>query len=445
MIDANVFIERRKKLSESLSGKLVLFANGELRPRTSGSTPYRFRGNSNFIYFCGNQPPGSYVLLEGNKSYLFLEPMANDYHVWNGAFPNIEELAENFGFTKVMPKDRIVKHLVLYGTEDVLSIPSSCTLYNKKLEALIGEAPDVLSRDKGLADKIIQLRMKHDEASLAELRKACEVLPEAFAAGRSVVDAGKTGYDVLAEMQAVLTRQGMQPSFPPIVSPHGEILHNNNYSDELKHNDILLVDFGAETPYGMASDVTRCWPVKEEFDEKQRAIYDIVLKAQKAAISRVKPGVRFRELHLAAAREICDGLVQLGLLKGELDSLVERGAYGLFMPHGLGHLIGLDVHDMEDMGDLVGYPEGRERSSEPGLKYLRLDRDLEANMAVTIEPGIYFIPGILDDAKVREEFADAVDFEKVESHLDIRGVRIEDVILVKEDGAEVLTDGVSKL
>lgn len=444
MIPADVFNERRKKLTSSLQGKLVLLSNGDQRPRTSSSTPYPYRGNSNFVYFCGNQPPGSYVILEGSKSYLFLEPVVKDHSLWHGAFPDIDKLAEDYGFTKVLPKDRIVKHLVLYGTEDVLSIPSTCTLYNKKLEALIGEAPDVQSRDRALAERIVELRMVQDESCQAELRASCQALTKAFVNAREMVAVGKTCFEVLAELRAAVTRVGMQEAFPPIVSPHAEILHNQDYSQTLRPGHLLLVDFGAESRYGMASDVSRTWPVGEKFDDKQQAIYDLVLSAQKKALAVMQVGTRFREVHLAAARELCEGLKSLGLLHGEVDALLQRGAYGLFMPHGIGHLIGLDVHDMEDLGDLAGYPSGRERSSVPGLKYLRLDRDLVANMAVTIEPGLYFIPAILDDPKIREQFKDCVNFEKVEDFLEVRGVRIEDTVLMKENGPENLTTSIPK-
>ena len=225
---------------------------------------------------------------------------------------------------------------------------------------------------------------------------------------------------------------------------HGEILHNDVYHHTLADGDLLLADVGAESSGGWAGDVTRTWPVNGTFSDTQRVMYEIVLAAQEAAIAKVAPGVRYRDVHLAAARALASGLVELGVLRGDPDELVADGVHALFFPHGVGHLIGLDVHDMEDLGDRAGYAPGRSRSEQFGIAYLRLDRDLEAGMAVTIEPGFYQVPAILEDEARVSVAGDRLNRDALARFSDVRGIRIEDDVLVTETGAEVLTRDIPK-
>jgi Xaa-Pro aminopeptidase len=221
-------------------------------------------------------------------------------------------------------------------------------------------------------------------------------------------------------------------------------LHNHHHHHPLQAGDLLLADVGAESDTGYASDITRTWPVSGRFSDSQREIYQLVLAMQDAAIARVAPGVRYRDVHLAAARVLVDGLCQLGVLRGEVDALVEDGTYALFFPHGVGHLLGLDVHDMEDLGDLAGYAPGRTRDKQFGLSYLRLDRDLVTGMVVTIEPGFYQVPSLLaDPARVGLSMS-AVNRERLARYQDVRGIRIEDDVLVTDRGREVLTGALEK-
>jgi Xaa-Pro aminopeptidase len=206
----------------------------------------------------------------------------------------------------------------------------------------------------------------------------------------------------------------------------------------------LLADVGAETPEGWAGDVTRVWPVNGRFSPTQRELYQVVLDAQRSAISLVRPGVRYRAIHEAAARQILAGLVDLGILNGDVDGLAERGAHALFFPHGVGHLLGVDVHDMEDLGDRAGYERGRARPPRFGDNYLRLDRDLRAGMAVTIEPGFYQVPAILNDPEFTAPFEKNLDRDKLARFGDVRGIRIEDDVLVTENGHDVLTSSIPK-
>ena len=231
----------------------------------------------------------------------------------------------------------------------------------------------------------------------------------------------------------------MTPAYGSIVTVHGEVLHNEQYHHPLQPGDLLLVDAGAETESGWASDVTRTWAVSGKFSPTQRAVYQVVLAAHDACIAAMRPGAEYQDIHLLAAEVIAAGLVDLGILRGQPQALVEQDAHALFFPHGIGHLLGLDVHDMEDLGDRAGYAEGRSRSDRFGLGYLRLNRPLQAGMVVTIEPGFYQVPAILNDPQRRSRYQDMVDWDKLAQFSDVRGIRIEDDVLVIETGTEVLT------
>jgi Xaa-Pro aminopeptidase len=249
---------------------------------------------------------------------------------------------------------------------------------------------------------------------------------------------------VRAAMEHEIVAAGGAPAYGSIVSVHGEVLHNDTHFGTCAEGDLLLADVGAESEDGWASDVTRSWPVSGRYSPTQRAIYDVVLAANRAAIGAVRPGARYRDVHLTAARTIAEGLVALGVLRGEPDALVAAGAHALFFPHGVGHLLGLDVHDMEDLGDRAGYAPGRTRSPQFGLSYLRLDRDLAPGMCVTIEPGFYVVPAIFDDPGLAPLAAQYVDRAVLARFADVRGIRIEDDVLVTDDGAEVLTRAIPK-
>ncbi|MCA8942698.1 MAG: M24 family metallopeptidase, partial [Planctomycetes bacterium] len=243
---------------------------------------------------------------------------------------------------------------------------------------------------------------------------------------------------------------GCTPAYCTILSIRGEVLHNHAHDQVVQNGDIVLLDAGAEGASGYCSDVTRCWPVSGKFDAAGAEIYDIVLQAELAAIEAVRPGVRYRDLHMTSARVIADGLAAMGILRGSVDGLVESGAHALFFPHGVGHLIGLDVHDMEGFGDRVHYAPGRERSTQFGTCNLRLDVDTAPGMTFTIEPGIYFVPAILHNDEFRQRFGDQVDFDRCEQFLSANGgrgfggIRIEDDILVTDDGHENLTAAIPK-
>jgi Xaa-Pro aminopeptidase len=434
---------RRGRLSAELGNRPALIAAGTPRPRNYAANLYPFRASSHFLYLIGAPLRGGVALYDGSAWTLYLpEPDPADA-LWEGAHPSFEEISEGLG-VPVRPLSRLAASI---RGRAVATLPApdleTCAEQSRLLGREIRRGVlDVL--DAPLADAMIGLRLVHDDAAVAELRRAAEATAAAHRAGMRATRPGLTEAAVRAVMEAALTARGIRWAYPSIVTVHGEVLHNERHDNVLAEGDLLLADVGAETPGGWAGDVTRTWPVSPTYTTQQRELYQVVLSAQRQAISAVSPGARYRNIHLLACQAIAGGLVELGVLRGNPIELVADGVLALLFPHGVGHLIGLDVHDMEDLGDRAGYAPGRTRATEFGLRYLRLDRDLQPGMAITIEPGIYLAPAILNDPELSKKAEGRLDRQRLAAFAGVRGIRIEDDVLVTENGPEVLTSAIPK-
>lgn len=423
--------QRRQRLAAHVDFPVVLWS-GKPSPRNFPANIYRFRASSHFLYFAGLPLANAAVRLEGDRLTLFVDDATPEEALWHGPTPSREALATQIGADAAYPLADLPPLAQEVATLPVQDADTAAT----QLQMRGNIHP---TWDKALADAVVTLRLTHDEGAIAAIRQAAAVSVEAHQAGMQASAPGKTEATVRAAMEAVIMGQGMTTAYNSIVTVHGEVLHNEVYDHPLIAGDLLLADVGAEAPSGWASDITRTWPVTGEFSSTQRDIYDIVLAAHDACIAAAKPGVEYRDVHLLACQTLAAGLVDVGILKGQPDALVEQDAHALFFPHGVGHLLGLDVHDMEDLGDLAGYTPGRRRSDRFGLAFLRLDRPLQAGMAVTIEPGFYQVPGILQDPTRRACYQSLVNWERLAQFRDIRGIRIEDDVLITPTGCEVLT------
>jgi Xaa-Pro aminopeptidase len=296
---------------------------------------------------------------------------------------------------------------------------------------------------EALIRAVVAQRSVKSTAEIREIEDALAVSAGMFHAAIRTAKPGVREAEVAAAMQAVALAGERAQAFLPIVSRRGEVLHNNYYGNVLADGDLLLVDAGAESARFYASDLTRTFPVSGNFSERQRAIYQIVLNAHDAVAAQAAPGKMYLEMHRLAARTIAAGLRDLGLLTGDLDTLVREGAHALFFPHGVGHMLGLDVHDMEDLGEqFVGYDETVARSEQFGLAYLRMARRLAPGFVVTVEPGVYFVPALIDRWKADQKFTAFVNYAEVDRWRDFGGVRLEDDLLVTDTGARVLGPGV---
>lgn len=438
----SVFVDRRARLDALLPGP-KLFASGLPRPRNFVHNPYPFRAESHFLYFVGASLQASLLVVDRERTALYVDPGEPDDALWYGAKRSFDQLSEDFGID-VRPLSSFVPpgEFAVLPPQDADSAFWLADLLHCDVEAGGGDV--VEGAAAALADAVIELRLHHDAAALAQMRSAAAVTALAHAAGRGAVRPGVREAAVRAAMESAIVANGMTTAYASIVTVEGEVLHATTHHRELREGDLLLADVGAETPEGWASDVTRVWPVSGRFSPTQRALYDVVLAGQLSAIDSVRPGARFLDVHRVAGRRITEGLVGLGILRGDPDSLYERGVAAVFFPHGVGHLLGLDVHDMEDLGDRAGYAKGRSRPAAPGDRYLRLDRDLEPGMVVTIEPGFYRIPTVLDDRAALSTLADAIDFDVLQRFSDVRGIRIEDDVLVTDTGCQVLTRDIPK-
>jgi Xaa-Pro aminopeptidase len=431
----NALRQRRQRLAERVLFPVILWS-GSSRPRNFAANLYPFRASSHFLYFAGLPLEDAAICLDQGRLILFMNPAGANDALWHGAMPSPEQIGDWLGADAVHPLTDLQKY-----AEVAVTLPLMDLAGRQQQTEILGRPVNIplVGRDLALALAIGELRLCQDPVALADMRQAAAVTIQAHQAGLRTTRTAPNEAVVRAAMEAVIAGANTTCAYNSIVTVHGEVLHNHHYHHPLQPGDLLLADVGAETPAGWAADVTRTWPVSGRFSPSQKVIYALVLAAHDTCIEMVQPGIEYRQIHLQAALVLAEGLVDLGILMGKPEELVERDAHALFFPHGVGHLLGLDVHDMEDLGDLVGYAPGRQRSPRFGLGYLRLDRPLQENMVVTIEPGFYQVPAILDDPERRHHYQDCVNWQRLADFADVRGIRIEDDVLVTATGSEVLT------
>lgn len=435
--------QRRHQLGQQFEGKALLWS-GVSPSRNFAANHFPFRASSHFLYFAGLPLQNAVIGLEAGQLTLFWDEPHPDAALWHGPSLSRAEMADWIGAETHLPLSAVPTWAQQAATVPALSSDT----YQQQIEWLgrpispintQGSQDQEANRDHQLAAAIIQLRLLQDEFALDQLQQAADITVVAHLQGMTSTLNHTSEAAVRADIESVMMAHQCPTAYASIVTVHGEVLHNDAYPHVLAPGDLLLVDAGAETPLGWSADVTRTWPVSGQFSAPQRDLYDIVLAAHDACIAAIRPGVEFRDLHLLAAQTIASGLVDIGILKGQPEALVERDAHALFFPHGIGHLLGLDVHDMEDLGDLAGYAPGRRRCDRRGLRYLRLDRPLRPQMVVTIEPGFYQIPALLNHPDLRQQYRDCVNWDRLAHFKDVRGIRIEDDVRVTAEGYQVLT------
>ncbi|MBW4516679.1 MAG: aminopeptidase P family protein [Timaviella obliquedivisa GSE-PSE-MK23-08B] len=429
---AETLRQRRQKLAQHINSPVLLWS-GQTSSRNFPANVFPYRANSHFLYFAGLPLLNAAIRLEAGRMTLFMDDATPASILWHGDSPKREEIAVQIGADEALP----LKELKAYGAA-TLPVQDAATRSHQS-EMLGRSLQDLSGIDRELAKAIVQIRLVHDAGAIDQIRQAAAVTVQAHKVGMVATASAKNEAHVRAAMESAIMGHNMTCAYNSIVTVQGEVLHNNHYHQAIQPGNLLLADVGAETESGWASDVTRTWAVSGQFSPTQRAIYEIVLTAHDLCIGAARPGMEYKDLHLMACEAIAAGLVEVGILRGQPEDLVAMDAHALFFPHGVGHILGLDVHDMEDLGDLAGYEAGRVRSDRFGLGYLRLDRPLRAGMVVTIEPGFYQVPAILQDLERREQYKKAVNWERLEAFADVRGIRIEDDVLITETGNEVLT------
>lgn len=430
-------VSRRQRLADLIDFPVLLWS-GKRSSRNFPANKFPFRASSHFLYFAGFPLEGVAIRLDQGKLILFMDAASPASALWHGESPTPNAIAAQIGAEAVYPLAELGNWAAGCGTIAVQD-PATRQQQEQILRRAIAPAHAPTGLDLALTQAIVTLRLTHDSAALLELGHAAALSVHAHQAGMRASRRAKTEAIVRAAMEAVIICGDATPAYNSIVTVHGEVLHNEQYHHVLQPNDLLLADVGAEVASGWAADITRTWAVGGKFSPTQRDLYEVVLTAHDRAIAAMRPGIEYEQIHWIACQAIAEGLVELGILRGNPADLVERDVHALFFPHGIGHLLGLDVHDMEDFGDLAGYAPGRTRSDRFGVGYLRLNRPLQAGMLVTIEPGFYQVPAMLNDRDRREKYQDCVNWDRLAQFADVRGIRIEDDVLVKEAGTEVLT------
>lgn len=445
MFDAQVYVARRQKLREKLGTGLLLFIGNNDSPMNYPANAYKFRQDSSFLYFFGLDLQNLVGLmdLDEGKDYIYGNDVEIDDIIWMGPQPSIAALAAKAGVENTSSLCRLpgVINGALSQGRHIHFLPPYRAETKLQLSKLLGIQPE-RTRDYAsiaLIRAVVSLRAIKEAVEIIELEKAAAIGYEMHTTAMRMAADGIFEREIAGRIEGIALSHGGQVSFPVILSRRGETLHNHDHSNLLRKGDLLLVDAGAENPLHYCSDFTRTFPVGGVFSQKQKEIYEIVLAANNKATSLVRPGVTYKSIHLEAARTIANGLKQLGLMKGDVDEAVQQGAHALFFPHGLGHMMGLDVHDMEDLGENhVGYDEETRRSSQFGLAYLRMGKRLETGHVMTNEPGIYFIPALIDKWKKEGQHLAFIDYEKVNLYRDFGGIRLEDDLLVTDSGCRLL-------
>ena len=451
MFSTNIYETRRKKLRDEISSGIVLFLGNQEVSFNYPSNTYSFRQDSCFSYFFGLDHPNlaGVIDLDEGQDYIFGDDIDINDIIWMGKQPTIREQGARVGVVETAPMKDLAEMLHLAGKKGrtIHYVPPYRGETFLQLTTLTG-IPNAEIRAKASVDLIkgvIKLRMVKSDLEVREIEKMIDVAYLMHTTAMKMARLGVIEHEISGRIEGIaLSKDGMV-SFPVILSINGQTLHNHYHGNTLTEGRMLVVDAGCEGRLHYSSDITRTVPVGGKFNPRQKGIYQVVLDANLAAITAVRPGIPFRDIHMLAATEIARGLTGLGIMKGDPVTAAAKGAHTLFFPHGLGHPLGLDVHDLEGMGEnLVGYDEEVQRSKEFGLASLRFGRKLQQGFVMTIEPGIYFIPELIELWKSENKLSEFINYDVVETYKDFGGIRIEDNILVTETGSRVLGKPIPK-
>ncbi|MFQ6037767.1 MAG: aminopeptidase P family protein [Candidatus Aminicenantales bacterium] len=451
MFDSSIYRERRKALKERVGSGLLLFLGNEESPMNYPANPYPFRQDSSFLYFFGLNEPSlaAAVDIEEDKDILFGRDVEMEDIIWMGDLPTIQERAARAGVEHTASPEEMEKMLgeAVKSGKKVHYLPPYRPETTLKISRLLDIPPeDVQKRaSEDMIRAVVALRSRKIPEEIEQMEVAHRVTHEMYLDAMRMARPGIYEREIVGRMEGIALAHGCLMAFPTILTINGQILHNHYHGNRLEEGRLLVMDAGAESPMSYAADITRTVPVSGRFTPSQRDVYGIVLRAQEEAIKAIKPGVMYKDIHMMAASVIASGLKDIGLMKGDVEDAVQAGAHSLFFPHGLGHMIGLDVHDMEDLGeDYVGYDETVQRSRQFGLAYLRLAKKLEPGFVLTVEPGIYFIPALIGQWAAERKHTEFIDYERIKDYTDFGGIRIEDDVLVTEEGHRVLGKSIPK-
>lgn len=445
MFTKEVYSKRRNELKALVNNGLGVFLGNIDSPMNYLDNIFHFRQDSTFLYLFGIDHPGMAAIIdfESGEEILFGNDVEIDDIIWMGEQPTLQERGKQVGISNTQAFSKFAEHIknALKQKRKIHFLPPYRGENKLLLSELLNITPSAINEQKSLEliKAVIKLRSIKDEFEIAEIEKACAIGYDMHVTAMRMAVSGEKEQNIAGMIEGIPLQKGGHYSFPIILSQNGQTLHNHLHNETLTEGRLMLTDAGAETAMHYASDFTRTTPVNGKFTQKQKEIYQIVLDANNSVTNLIKPNVTYKELHLHAATVITQGLKDLGLMKGDVQEAVKAGAHALFFPHGLGHMMGLDVHDMEDLGQIyVGYDDETRPSEQFGTAYLRLGRKLENGFVITNEPGIYFIPALIDLWQSKKTNKDFINFEKVNQYRDFGGIRLEDDILVTQSGSRLL-------
>ena len=439
-------VRRRAQLKQTVGSGLLLFLGNDEAPMNYTDNTYRFRQDSTFLYYFGLDYAGlaAVIDIDNDKEIVFGNDLTIDDIVWTGAMPSQKENCATVGITDSRPLSELKVYLdqARAKGQPVHFLPPYRGDHRVWLWELLGVEPAAQAEKASVPfiKAVVNMRNHKDAEELSQIEEAVDLSTRMHLAAYSMVRPGLHEAEVAAVVEQVACQQpGCRLAFPTIATVQGQVLHNHGFIHELHDGDIFLLDAGAENGQHYDGDLSSAMPVGERFTERQAAVYEIHLRSFWAAVDKLQPGVPFREAHIAAATEIARGMKELGLMKGDPAEAAETGAYALFFPCGLGHMMGLDVHDMENLGEqYVGYADGMVKSTQFGFKSLRLARPLETGFVFTVEPGIYFIPELMDRWQAERRFTDFICYERLAPWRNFTGLRNELNYVITPDGARLL-------
>ena len=445
MFDKEVYTGRRARLRELVGDGLILLPGNSESPANYRANEYHFRQDSTFLYFFGISHADYVGVLDADsgEDAVYGDDYSIDDIIWMGAQPTVAEQAARVGVRKTCPLADVHSQVAaaLKAGRKVHFLPPYRAETRLLLSEILGIAPDRLGDyvSPVLCRAVVSLRESKDEGEIAEIEKACEIGYRMHTAVMRMCRPGIVEREIAGAIEGIAHQWGWGVSFHSIVSQSGETLHNHYHGNTLEEGRLVLTDAGAETTMNYCSDFTRTIPVSGRFTQRQKDVYNIVLAANARGFELSAPGMFYRDVHLACCEVIVEGLKSLGLVRGDVKEAVAAGVQGLFMPHGIGHQMGLDVHDMENIGEqYVGYDDETVRSTPPGLASLRMARRLKPGFVMTVEPGIYFIPDLIRKWRREGTCRDFIDYGKVEEYIGFGGIRIEDDILITPTGNRML-------
>lgn len=451
MFDKKVYLERREQLKRSVGNGLVLLLGNEESSMNYKDNLYPFRQDSSFLYFFGIDRPAltGVIDIDNDNEIVFGDDFTTEQMIWTGFREPLNLLSESIGISIVKPK------------KDLWSFMRLATEQNRKIHFLPPYRPeqhellaDLLCVTTGtlqgmfsvsLIKAIVAQRSYKSPGEIEEISRAVNTTAGMQIAAATMAKPGMTEAQIAGKMQEIAIGAGGNLSFPTILTQQGQILHNGYSQSLLTEGNLVLCDCGAETGMHYAGDLTRTFPVSAKFTPAQRDIYSIVLRAHESAVALLQPGIPFRDIHLHACEKLAEGLQELGVMKGDVKAAVALGAHALFFPCGLGHMMGLDTHDMENLGEAyVGYNEAIEKSTQFGLKSLRLAKPLEEGFVVTVEPGLYFNPALIDEWEAKNLFGSFINYDKLKAFRNLNGIRVEEDFVITRNGSSLLGNPLAK-